>query len=57
MREVDGSRGMVYTDLLIRRAVTQGVGADGDQLSSAMPRWHLTDEQWSDLLVYLRSLR
>ncbi|MEZ5143522.1 MAG: hypothetical protein R2726_13535 [Acidimicrobiales bacterium] len=37
-------------------AVTEGVGADGDPLSAAMPRWTLTDEQWSDLLAYLETL-
>lgn len=57
MREVDGSRGHVYTDPLIRRAVTEGIGADGDPLSSSMPRWHLTDQEWTDLLAYLRTLQ
>ncbi len=55
MREVDGSRGHVYTDPLIRRAVIEGIGADGDSLSSAMPRWHLTDQEWTDLLAYLQT--
>ncbi len=57
MREVDGSRGHVYTDPLIRRAVIEGTGADGDPLSSAMPRWHLTEQEWTDLLAYLRTLQ
>lgn len=55
MRELDGSRGHVYTDSLIRRAVTQGVGADGDQLSTQMPRWQLTDQEWTALLTYLQT--
>ncbi len=55
MRELDGSRGHVYTDSLIRRAVTQGVGADGNQLSTQMPRWQLSDQEWTGLLTYLQT--
>lgn len=57
MLETDGTRGMVYTDALILRAVTQGIGADGDTLSSNMPRWQLSDAEWQDLLAYLKTLR
>lgn len=56
MIETDGSHGMVYTDALIRRAITQGIGADGDALSTAMPRWQLSDAAWQDLLAYLKTL-
>ena len=56
MIEADGSRGMVYTDTLIRRAVIDGIGADGDSLDATMPRWQLTDTEWQDLLVYLKTL-
>ena len=56
MIEVTGEHGMVYTDALIRRAVTQGVGADGDALNTYMPRWQLTDQEWADLLAYLKTL-
>lgn len=56
MIEPDGSRGAVYTDALIRRAVIQGIGADGDALDSAMPRWQLSDAEWRDLLAYLKAL-
>lgn len=56
MREVDGERGPTYTDDLIRRAVVQGVGADGDALDAAMPRWQLDDQDWADLLAYLKTL-
>ncbi len=52
----DGSRGTTYTDDLIRRAVTQGVDADGQPLSTAMPRWQLGDQDWADLLAYLKTL-
>jgi hypothetical protein len=56
MLDPDGSRGSTYTDDLIRRAVTQGLDAEGAALSSAMPRWQLTDADWADLLLYLQSL-
>jgi hypothetical protein len=56
MLDPDGSRGTTYTDDLIRRAVTQGLDADGAALSPAMPRWQLTDADWADLLLYLESL-
>lgn len=56
MIEMDGSRGPTYTDALIKRAVESGVGADGDTLDSTMPRWQLTDQQFSALLAYLKTL-
>ena len=56
MIEPDGGRGMTYTDDLIRRAVTQGLDAEGKSLDSFMPRWQLTNKEWSDLLAYLRTL-
>ncbi|MEO8692206.1 MAG: c-type cytochrome [Acidimicrobiales bacterium] len=55
MREMDGTRGHIYTDTLIRQAVTQGIGADGDPLSTQMPHWQLTDTQWTALLAYLKT--
>ncbi len=56
MVDPDGSRGPTYTDDLIRRAITQGVDADGSALSTTMPRWQLSDDDWSDLLLFLKSL-
>jgi len=56
MLEPDGSRGAIYTDDLIRRAVTQGIDAEGKPLDWPMPRWRLTDREWSDLLAYLKTL-
>jgi mono/diheme cytochrome c family protein len=56
MLDPDGSRGPTYTDALIRRAVVEGVGADGQALSPAMPRWQLGDQDWADLLAYLETL-
>lgn len=56
MREPDGSRGHTYTDELIKRAVTEGVDAEGEAISWPMPQWRLSEEQWSALLDYLQSL-
>ncbi len=56
MVEPDGTRGSTYTDDLIHRAVTQGIDADGQALSAVMPHWQLADQDWSDLLLYLKTL-
>jgi cytochrome c2 len=57
MLDPDGSRGPTYTDDLIRRAVTQGFDAAGDPLSTAMPHWQLADQDWNDLLQFLKTLQ
>jgi mono/diheme cytochrome c family protein len=56
MLNPDGSRGPTYTDDQIRRAATQGIDAAGDALSTGMPRWQLSDQDWSDLLLFLKTL-
>ncbi len=56
MTEPDGTRGPTYTDDQIRRAVTQGIDPEGETLDWPMPRWQLTDAEWSDLLGYLKTL-
>ncbi len=56
MVEPDGGHGMKYTDDLIRRAVTHGIDPDGQSLDPVMPRWQLTDAEWSALLAYLKTL-
>lgn len=45
-----------YTDDTIRNAVMNGVDPDGNSLSWVMPRWDMTDEQFNDLLSYLKTL-
>ncbi|WP_242360287.1 c-type cytochrome [Anaeromyxobacter sp. SG17] len=57
LREPDGTRGPTYTDELIRRAVAEGVGADGETLDPRMPRWQLSGQDWDDLLLFLKTLR
>ena len=53
----DGTRGPVYTDAGIEKAVTQGIDPTGSHLQWPMPRWQLTNQEWSDLLAYLKTLR
>ena len=53
----DGSRGPVYNDAAIRTAVITGVDPGGDHLEAPMPQWQLTDQQWADLLSYLKTLQ
>jgi len=53
----DSSRGTVYTDAAIRTAVTTGVDPSEAHLEAPMPQWQLSDQQWADLLAYLKTLR
>ena len=52
----DGTHGPTYTDAAILRAVTTGVDPEGSQLEWPMPQWQLTDQEWSGLLAYLKTL-
>jgi hypothetical protein len=45
-----------YTDASLKRAIRDGIGADGVALSPFMPRYALTDEELDILLAYLQSL-
>lgn len=53
----DGSRGPTYSDAAIRTAVIAGVDPSGAHLEAPMPQWQLTDQQWADLLSYLKTLQ
>lgn len=45
-----------YTEETIRLAITQGLDPSGEPLDWVMPRWDMTDEQFQDLLEYLKTL-
>ncbi len=45
-----------YTDEDIRRAVIQGMDPSGRELSVMMPRWKMTEEDFRELLAYLKEL-
>jgi cytochrome c oxidase subunit II len=57
MLQPDGSRGPTYTDATLKRAVTEGIDPQGAHLAWPMPQWQLTDQEWLDLLSYLKTLR
>jgi mono/diheme cytochrome c family protein len=56
MLQPDGSRGPTYTDATLRKAVTQGIDPEGSKLAQPMPQWQLTDQEWTALLAYLKTL-
>jgi cytochrome c oxidase subunit II len=47
---------LLYMDEDIKRAVTEGIDPAGEELDWIMPRWEMTDEQFEDLLVFIKSL-
>ena len=42
-----------YTAETFARAVREGIDPAGESLDSAMPRWHISDEDVADLIEYL----
>ena len=45
-----------YTDASIKRAIREGIDANGGEMGSFMPRYPMTDQQMDILLDYLKSL-
>jgi cytochrome c oxidase subunit II len=45
-----------FTDSTIRRAITSGFDEKGDNLSTCMPRWTMTDRNLADTVDYLKQL-
>lgn len=45
-----------YTDVLIKRAITQGLEADGELLDWTMPRWQMSEADLNALIEYLKTL-
>jgi hypothetical protein len=45
-----------YTDASLKRAIRDGIGADGGVFSPFMPRYDLRDEELEILIAYLKSL-
>lgn len=52
----DGHEHSPYTDETLLRAITEGVGSDGEPLNAFMPRWQMTQADQQDLLEFLKSL-
>jgi hypothetical protein len=45
-----------YTDELVRRAITEGLDAEGKTLHWIMPRWTISERDLDDLIGYLKTL-
>jgi mono/diheme cytochrome c family protein len=52
-----GEKETPYTDSLVKRAITEGLGPDGKPLDWTMPRWQMGEADFNDLLAYLKTLR
>jgi cytochrome c oxidase subunit II len=46
-----------YTEETLKRAITEGLDADGQPLEWVMPRWNMTDAQLDDLIEYLKTIK
>ena len=51
-----GRKRVPYTDVLLARAITEGLDSSNNRLNSMMPRWFLSDSELQDLLRYLKRL-
>ena len=45
-----------YTEESIKRAITEGIDPDGDELQWPMPSWNMAEEDLNDLVNYLKEL-
>ncbi len=51
-----GRRRSPYSDLLLKRAIVEGLDSDGHVLDYTMPRWQMPDQDLDDLIAYLHRL-
>ncbi len=54
--QTNGETEPPYDPMTFAQAVRDGIGSDGDELESIMPRWQLTDPQVQGLITYLKTL-
>lgn len=45
-----------YTDETIKKAITDGIEPDGEELDPCMPKWKISDEDLNDVIEYLKTL-
>ncbi len=45
-----------YTDVTIKRAITDGLNPAGEPLDYTMPRWQMSEQDLDDLIAYLKTL-
>ncbi len=46
-----------YTDDLLKRAITKGINANGENLDPTMPRWYMSGKDANDLVAYIKTLQ
>jgi mono/diheme cytochrome c family protein len=46
-----------YTDELIKRAITKGIDSDGMRLEQPMPVWQMSEEDLTDIIEFLKTLK
>ncbi len=51
--EDDGHAHAAYTAATLARAITEGVGPEGEPLDPAMPRWSMSEADLADLVAFL----
>ena len=51
--EDDGHAHAAYTAATLARAITEGVGPEGEPLDASMPRWSMSEADLADLVAYL----
>lgn len=51
-----GDEHELFTDEDIRRAITEGVEPNGEELEWPMPRWQMSDADLDDLIAFLKTL-
>ncbi len=52
----EGEEHPPYNEDLIKKAITEGIEPDGEELEFPMPKWSMSDEDLDDLVDYLKSL-
>ena len=46
-----------YNDDLLKRAITKGIDANGENLDPTMPRWYMPEKDLNDLVTYIKTLQ
>ena len=45
-----------YTELTLKRAITEGVDPAGERLDDEMPRWRMSEQDLADLVEFIKTL-
>jgi len=52
----EGEEHPPYTEALIKRAIARGLNPAGEPLDITMPRWHMSEGDLDDLILFLKTL-